>query len=193
MKLLYLMHVNWYWIRQRPHVLAEELARHHDLRLLHFAMYHSDHRAAEARPSFSEQILLRLPERILRWGTLFERINVELLKQQLRIHLRTFKPDAVWVTHPVFEPVVRQLDECAVIYDCMDDHLAFHAASTENLAQWEKHLVQLAELTIFSSQTLADRVTHRSSVRRVEVVNNGVADSLVQRALDNKRFNPIRT
>ena len=186
MKVLYLMHVNWYWIRQRPHVLAEELARNHELSLLHFAMYHRDHRAAEAPPPFSEQVLWRLPERILRFGSFFDHVNVLLLKKQLLIHLKAFKPDIIWVTHPVFEPVLRELNDCPVIYDCMDDHLAFNADSSDNLAQWEKQLVQLAELTIFSSQTLAERVSQRSLVRRAEVVNNGVAESLIRRSLAHK-------
>ncbi len=53
MKLLYAMHVNWNWIRQRPHVLAEQLAQRHRVELLHFKMYRRSHRAAECPAAVS--------------------------------------------------------------------------------------------------------------------------------------------
>jgi len=182
MRVLYLMHVNWNWIRQRPHVLAEGLSRENQVRLMHFAMYHKSHRAAECPPPFPTNVLWRLPERLLQLGLTFEYFNAKLLKHQVYTQMRSFKPDVVWVTHPVFEPAVRDSNGCSVIYDCMDDHLAFNAVTAESLAQAEDRLVQRADLTIFSSRTLADRVIQRSSVRRAEIINNGVADSLLDRS-----------
>lgn len=185
MKILYLMHVNWHWIRQRPHVLADQLAAHHQLTLLHFAMYRGGHRVAEAAPAFAAHTLLRLPERIKRIGAVFDRCNALWLARQVDRHMRAVRPDLVWLTHPDLEPAVSRLDGVKLVYDCMDDHLAFHAASAASVAASERRLVARADLTLFSSRTLAQRVQQRATVRRGEVVNNGLAESLLDRLRDS--------
>ncbi len=182
MKILYIMHVNWHWIRQRPHVLADQLATRHELTMLHFAMYRSGHRVVESAPSFPAHALWRVPERIKRWGHRFERLNASWLAHQVRSQLRALRPDLVWVTHPDLEPAVRGIDGVPLVYDCMDDHAAFNADAAPAIVSAERRLVERADLTIFSSQTLARRVALRAQVRHSEVVNNGVADDLLNRA-----------
>ena len=34
-KILYVMHVDWDWIKQRPHFLAEQLSLHFDVRVIY--------------------------------------------------------------------------------------------------------------------------------------------------------------
>lgn len=180
MRVLYLMHVNWYWIRQRPHVFAEGIAQNNELLLLHFAMYRKVHRSAEDKPDFRENVLWRLPERIIKYGSFFAFINFMLLRMQLRYFIRKFKPDAIWITHPVFEKAIRKITSCDIIYDCMDDHLEFDQKNSYFLADSEKRLVRQAKVTIFSSVTLANRVKKRSPVRYATIINNGVSESLIR-------------
>lgn len=187
MKILYVMHVNWNWIRQRPHVLADQLAEHHDVMLLHYAMYRGSHRVAEDPPRFVAHELVRVPERIKRLGAVFERFNTGWLARQVRRHVLTFRPDLVWITHPELEPAVRDIGSASLVFDCMDDHVAFNATTAEAVLAAERRLVKRAHLTIFSSQTLAQRVGQRSAVRCSEVVNNGLADEL----LAQTRANPV--
>jgi len=175
------MHVNWHWIRQRPQVLAEQLAHHHTMHLLHYRMFHRHHRAADSTPLFPAQELQRLPERIKRLGRPMQAFNTAWLSQQFGAAARKFQPDAVWVTHPDFMPALRALPLLPVVYDCMDDHAAFNEAGTEAMLEAERELLARADLVFFSSATLAARVRARATVRRSEVVNNGVADSLLDR------------
>jgi hypothetical protein len=63
----------------------------------------------------------------------------------------------------------------------MDDHAAFEARNAEATVEGERRLLERADLTLFSSASLARRVTHRATVRRFEVVNNGLADGLLER------------
>ncbi|MDE2367975.1 MAG: hypothetical protein KGN16_03305 [Burkholderiales bacterium] len=63
----------------------------------------------------------------------------------------------------------------------MDDHLAFGAAGTEALARAERRLLAAADLTLFSSASLMDRVRGRAATGRCAVVNNGVDASLCSR------------
>jgi glycosyltransferase involved in cell wall biosynthesis len=69
--------------------------------------------------------------------------------------------------------------------------LAFHPTTSENLAKSENRLLKLARLAIFSSQTLAERVSQRSNVGHMEIVNNGVNDALIQFAFDFKRVENV--
>ncbi len=109
MKLLYAMHVNWHWIRQRPHVLAEQLAQRHRVELLHFKMYRRSHRAAEAPPPFPARELLRVPEQLKRLGRPLQLLNAAWLARQVTSAAQTFRPDVLWVTHPDFESALRAL------------------------------------------------------------------------------------
>jgi len=101
------MHVNWHWIRQRPQVLAEALARHHEVTLLDFAMYRGKHRAAEPAPPFPNYTLMRMPERFIRLGTAVGRVNAAWLARQVGRHVRRLAPDVLWITHPVLEAATR--------------------------------------------------------------------------------------
>jgi glycosyltransferase involved in cell wall biosynthesis len=181
MRLLYAMHVNWHWIRQRPHVLAEQLAQRHTVELLHFRMFHRHHRAAEAPPPFAARELQRLPERIKRLGRPLQALNAAWLRRQVAAAATAFEPEMFWVTHPDFAPALRALPGLPLVYDCMDDHAAFDEAGAAAVLQAERQLLSCADLVFFSSATLADRVRARSAVRRSEVVHNGVADSLLAR------------
>jgi len=189
MRILYVMHVNWRWIRQRPHVIAEGLAQHHALTLIDVAMYRANHRVNERSPSFDHITLWRIPERILRIGAPFERLNRKLLATQLQHAVNQTRPDLVWLTHPVFAHAFSALGHVRLVYDCMDDHLEFREQASSDLAENERWLVGAADLTFYSSRTLMERVQARSHGGRGLVVHNGVASSLVAREplADRKR------
>ncbi|MBU6257355.1 MAG: glycosyltransferase [Burkholderiales bacterium] len=182
MKILYLMHVGWHWIRQRPQVLAEMLAREHELRVMHYAIYRRGHRSAGTSPPPGSRVLHRVPGRFKRALPVLGAIDAGWLARQVAAEIRRFQPDLVWVTHPDFEPALRAAGVPRIVYDCMDDHLAFGASNSLSLARDEIQLLAAAELTLFSSASLMQRVRHRAPVGRCAVVNNGVDSSLCQRA-----------
>ncbi len=183
MKVLYLMHVNWHWIRQRPQVIACLLAERHSLRLMHYAMYHSVHYVDEAPPPVGAQVLHRLPGRLKRALPSLAWVDQAWITHQVQAEVRRFAPDVLWLTHPDFEAAAAAVAAPHTVYDCMDDHLAFHPDAAQlALVEAERRLVERAALTIFSSDTLAERVSRRSQPRRQIVVNNGVDAALCQRA-----------
>ena len=181
MRILYLMHVNWYWIRQRPHIFAELLSKTAKLKLLHFCMFRKGHKSPERAPDFLEASLLRVPDRLLQTFRLFGWINRIVIAAQVRSAARSIQPSIVWVTHPIFYPAIARLSGCKIVYDCMDDHSQFSSAAAAHLVELENALLARADLTIFSSQTLATRITARFRPDKYAVVNNGVSESLVRR------------
>ena len=190
MKILYLMHVSWHWIRQRPQVLAELLAQDHEVRVMHYDLFHQQHRADGAPAPAGSRVLRRLPGRIKRSLGIFERLDAAWIAQQVAAEVRRFGPELLWVTHPDFQHAVQASAVPRVVYDCMDDHLAFSAQPSPTLARAEAALVQAAELTLFSSATLGARVCRRSAPRRTLVVNNGVDENLCRRAALPPPVNP---
>jgi teichuronic acid biosynthesis glycosyltransferase TuaH len=172
MKILYLMHVNWRWIRQRPHVLADLLSEQHTVMVLHYAMYKRHHAADEKLPPLQYE-LHRLPQRLKRWSPMWARWGDAWTARQVRTRAQQFKPDVVWCTHPDFATSVSLLSNCRVVYDCMDDHLAFAADPQGELAHAEATLLKRADLTLFSSQTLAERAAGRGPLGKHVVINNG--------------------
>jgi len=179
-KILYLMHINWFWIRQRPHVVAELLAQRHPMMLLHYAMYRGQHKAKEMAPQMPNRLVYRLPGPLKRMSPGFEALDAWWIEQQVRRAVRTFQPDCVWVLHPVYERAIRRLRSQRIVYDCMDDHLEFVGQGTPSLAAAEQRLVERADLCVFSSQTLAERVNARHLSRRSVVVNNAVSGKFLQ-------------
>ena len=181
MKLLYAMHVNWHWIRQRPHVLAEQLAQRHRVELLHFKMYRRSHRAAEAPPPFPARELLRIPEQLKRLGRPLQVAECRVVGKAGGLGRADF-PARCAVGH------APRLRACAARVAGNSSGLRLHGrpccfseADAGPVLAAERRLLERAELVLFSSATLAERVRSRAAVRRFEVVNNGVADSLLQR------------
>lgn len=180
MKILYLMHINWFWIRQRPQVVAELLAQHHPMMLLHYAMYRGQHKAEEMAPHMPNRLVYRVPGPLKRMSSGFEALDAWWIEQQVHSAARKFCPDYVWVLHPVYERAIRSLRNQRIVYDCMDDHLEFVGQGTPALAAAERRLIQRADLCVFSSQTLAERVNARYLSHRSVVVNNAVSGKFLQ-------------
>ena len=182
MRILYLMHINWFWIRQRPQVFAGLLAERHTVHLLHYAMYRREHSADELPPPMPHGLLHRVPGPIKRQSDLFEALDGALIRAQIAWCVQRFRPDCLWVLHPVFEPATRGLPHLRVVYDCMDDHMEFAGQGTPRLLDAERRLAERADLCLFSSHTLASRVAQRATYGSSMVVNNGVSERFLETA-----------
>lgn len=180
------MHVNWAWIKQRPHFFIESLSSEFDVYLMHFAIYRKAHKTRESPPEFPSQVLWRVPGRLKKLSRIFQFIDAFILAFQIKLKIYLLKPDLIWVTHPEFESVVRNSSHFKIIYDCMDDHLAFDNKSYSFYAEAERRLLAKADLTVFSSDTLAARVQGRASINCVTVVNNGLPESWVDAKFLNR-------
>src|SRR5437660_818381 len=111
------MHVDWRWARQRPHHIAEELARRGlNIRVLF-------------KPSLRLSQLVANPSSIERaplvGALVSERFDSPILRKlqqaQVRLWART-RPHVVWLTWPnLLEAVpISLLRSVRLVYDCMD-------------------------------------------------------------------------
>ena len=119
-KLIYLMHVSWYWIRQRPHFLAIQLSEYFDTTIL----YPKSLRHANAESTAPENCkgIFQFP--FSRFG-IIKRLNRYLYRQTLKKHLKM--ADILWTGHPEDFSLIKDLIPAStkIIYDCMDDLCEF--------------------------------------------------------------------
>ena len=170
MKILYLLHTDWNWIKQRSQFLAENLAcNDFEVRVIY-------------KYSFKRKNLVRnlTPLKIygfpflpfsLRTIFLISLIYKTLWRLLLKIVVRLCKFDQIVVTHPLLIDYVVGLN-IKLIYDCHDDNAEFyHAGSLKKFLELKHNeTLQFVDRTIFSSQHLLSKFSINS---RDCVVRNG--------------------
>jgi len=170
-KILYIMHVDWKWIKQRPHFLAENLAK--DSEVLVFYKY-SLRRSNLVRnkTNVKKFPLFSLP---FKRSSYVSKINSIFQKNILRIAANTYKPDIIWLTHPELLTLIQINGKHKLVYDCMDDSLGFdqNIIQREKIEILEKQLLQRADIVYASSYNLAKKLQDRGCDRnKIYVIKN---------------------
>lgn len=178
-RLLYLMHVDWGWAKQRPHFIAEGLAEHFRVCVrFPFSYRRKLINAAPTSASLRVGPIWRLP--FARWAIVV-RLNRWLARVQLAFMARTAK--IIWITHPDMYGLVEYSisSRATVIYDCMDDALEFPDALSDlrksaEISRVEERLIRRANLVFTSSRYLQSKLQARYGDDLViHVVNNGAS------------------
>ena len=172
-RLALLSHVDWGHITQRPHHLADGLSARYDVTVIAPL---SRKRGSLVRNPVRELAIahvLRIPGSYRR--AMIARANASLARLQCAPLVR--KATALVLTSPELWPWVRRdAGRRPVIYDCMDDALAF--AQDDGVrqlkARWERELIARADAIVCSSEELAMRMRERgAAAERVHVIPNG--------------------
>lgn len=172
-KILYLMHVDWHWIKQRPHFLAEGLSAEFDVLVTH---PHSNRRAHLIR---NKTNLFRVPM----WSLPFARfkaisfINTCIKNLYFWGLILIYRPSVVWFTFPTLVPQfgLRLLKNKVIVYDCMDDAQEFKSNEIERqyILHKEKDLLRYANIVLVSSNNLYNKVLGRgTAANKVALVRN---------------------
>lgn len=179
-KILYLMHVPWGWIKQRPHFLAEHMAKHFDVHVYYrFYKVPFEGRlvANEIPRGLKVSAIPVLP--LGRFKPVAD-LNARIISLTLKSRIKRF--DCIWITHPeMFEAVEAILpDDIKVIYDCMDNHLEFPVVKNnhclcETILDWERRLLDRSFIVFASSNSLK-QVLHKrhGAEHEIYVVNNAI-------------------
>lgn len=179
LRILYLMHIDWDWIWQRPQALAAALAERHDVRVLYRANPFRSRLTANTS-TVRRSPLLPIPERFL--GRLAHGL------QRLYLGMRAMgkKPDILWLTHPDLWPLVPSSirQHAYIVYDCMDLATGFtqDIRSFNIVRRQEQELLDRADLVICSSRSLLKTLTRQGEHARLHVVENGLDESWIASA-----------
>lgn len=175
-KILYLMHIDWDWIKQRPHYIAEHLERESDckIQVVYKKLYRKKLLTSNVyNLALKPQKMLRLPYEskfrfIARINEYIEALYiVPLIKQN----------DIIYVTHPSFYPLIKHVKHKRVIYDCMDDILGFSLSDNNKrkMEKYEYELIKCSNLVLFSAKHLQEVVQKRVDFDfKSIVVNNAI-------------------
>lgn len=186
-KILYIMHVPWGWIKQRPHFFADLLSEDYDVDVFY-----------KKSTIVSKKKLLTKQEdknNFLRIKG-FRYIPCELIPLFRYLHLEWInwfislfqlppfrKYDYIWITNPrLYSMISRRLSKNnKVIYDCMDDVVEFPIAKrnpifSHKLLKNEIALLSTSSIVICSADYLKKKILDRAQLsRRIDVLNNAIA------------------
>lgn len=180
--ILYLMHVHWGWIKQRPQFIAENLSLSgmYTVSVFCESSYKKETlKDIKYNPALEINELSRLPFgrfRLIRW------INTFLYKRQLKTALAN--ADIVWITYPYLYEWVEgmKLDNIRLVYDCMDDALEAPNVKDNELVRstlfsLEEKIVKRAHAILASSDNLKRKLVQRYALKpdAIHVVNNAMS------------------
>lgn len=172
-KLLYCIHVDWSWIKQRPHFIAESLNQFYQIDVLCKRVWNAE------RNNNPTNINICFPFRfpferfkIVNW------INICIRHIYLRSIIKRY--DFLWFTAPTEDCnfLLSKVDKkVKVVYDCMDDYLEFpiNAHKINTVIELEKKLYNRSNLIICTSNYLKEKLLKRYGPKRIVVVNNALA------------------
>lgn len=173
-RILYLSHVSWNWIKQRPQFLAEELSKYYKVTYVQSKVYNKELISNETTVPIKK--LFRLP---------FVRFNVIRLLNSLFYKLQLFfqalKSDIIWMSSPEMLDYVFPmfLKRKVVIYDCMDDMLELCPPHRiEEFKKLEYRLYDVADVILCSSQYLSQKLKQRYGEKKITIVNNAIKNDL---------------
>lgn len=184
-KILYISHVAWGWIKQRPQFIAEELQEHYAVDVY----YGKSNKYSNANREFSEGNLRVKGFRF--WP--FERITLLPIPWTDKINLAIFKNahinmasyDYIWITDPRHYFLIKnEIKKQKLIYDCMDDMLEFpYIKKYSNLYTYEtkaeEQLIRDADAVLCSASSLNDKLVARYGIEReYHIVNNAITDDV---------------
>ncbi len=178
-KILYMLHVPWGWIKQRPHFIAEGLSQSFEVCIVVEKYYIHKNRYVknDTQSNLKFKELFKLPHINLNF---FLKINSIIVQYQLKRMINNY--DFIWLIHPNLFSRIRTIvpKTSKVIYDCMDDVLEFpYVKSHPNLKQLtftnEKELIDRSDIIFTSSDYLKQKLQKRYNIRKkIFVVNNAI-------------------
>lgn len=172
MKLLYLMHVPWSWIKQRPQFLAEGLSQSFKISIV------TEDKIADSESIISSGGARNYQYKSIRLGRWSMLAHLSFLIKSYHLKRLAKRNDTIWFTYPnqiaYFDD--KSLIGKKVVYDCMDDAPMFYNGQhQETLFRLEAKLCQRADVIFTSSQNLQGKVRGRYNKNSV-LVNNAIKD-----------------
>ncbi|SHP75589.1 Uncharacterised protein [Mycobacteroides abscessus subsp. abscessus] len=181
-KILYLMHVDWNWIKQRPHFIAEGLVEKYSVFVL-YRLNPNRKSMVKNKSKIKRMPFIPIPRRT-KLITILDNII-----QRALIHLLCFfyRPDYIWITFPnQYNYIPDSLKgKAKLIYDCMDDAPGFYTDSNKKneLIKTESNIIKDSFLVLCSSRNLIKVLTRRYGENRYLLLRNALSENYLNRVL----------
>ena len=193
-KVVYLMHIKWGWIKQRPQFLAEELSSFYDVHV--FARPDQQKNSSD----FCTVHNFGYPSNLLP----LKIINNLLLIIFLNLFCLFRKPKYFFITDPRLVKFHKKtiFNRPLLIYDCMDNSIFFDELQNSptkmlHYVNSEVYAINASIITFVSSQVLCDilqkRYTLNENDKKLLVVNNGLDKKFMLQTGEDPNFNRLYT
>ena len=175
-------HHRWNFVRQRPQHVMTRLARWRPV------LYVEEPTPSNAQPTLEieyvapniQVVRAHLPQDVEGFHPSGHEIHRALLQDLIR--QRGWRSVAAWTYTPMAVGLVRDLQPCAIVYDCMDERPAFNGPSAD-MARNERDLFACAHVVMTGGPSLfAAKRNHHANVHclpsSVDVAHFSLAPNL---------------
>lgn len=179
-KILYIIHIDWDWIKQRPHYIAEGLTNFFDVHILYGRSPRRYNMVKNSRNGLSLQAFFPIPF-FLNIEFIYK-IHKIYLKKYFSYIINKYDPDYIWVTFPLLYNYLPCNLKARLIYDCMDDALGFTDDDNKKarILEMEKKLIKNSWRIFASSQNLANKLNQREQCSdKLVIIPNGFDGNII--------------
>lgn len=185
MDVLYIMNVDWNWIKQRPHFIAELLNERMNVHVIYQHRYGRTGFQKRAGTKVDTKPIYVIP-RGDRYNSL-SKINQKIKKYYIRKYIKCTKAEVLYLTFPDQVETLPDSYKGIVVYDCMDNHPAFvkDDKKKERMISQEKDLIDKSDLILVSSEHLKNvlKMRYGSDIEwKINLVRNGYNGEIVDKA-----------
>lgn len=183
------MNVDWNWIKQRPHFLAEYMEQYYDIRIVN--QYRYSRKGYQNRDYKKNIYMLKVIPRIDRYNSL-KWINIIIKKIKIKRLIDEYQPDYFYLTYPEQYKWLPENCSGKIVYDCMDDYygLSRKVHQKKEIVKDELELCQNADFLIVSSKYLKATLSKRygtAIIDRAEIVRNAFNGKIADISLPIKK------
>lgn len=182
-KLLYVMHIDWYWIKQRPQFLAEKLATYYDLLVIYPFNYRRKNLQKRNIPSeIKISPLFSIPKE--KYFYPVKLLNLLFKKLYVSMVSIFFSPDCIWVSHPTMYRYMGR-SKARLVYECMDDYVSMAESpeSAREILDAEAKIIARADHVIVTSDHLKNVLMERhpnTNPDHIHVIRNGFDGKIIE-------------
>jgi teichuronic acid biosynthesis glycosyltransferase TuaH len=187
-RILYLMHVDWRWIKQRPHILAEGLQQSFEVLVAHRA-YLDSFRYPQNKSAIRRAKLIPWLDR---GGAFWHHSDAFLNRARVGLLIQQFQPDLIWVCFPsLLAYIPPQAKHIPVVYDCMDLDIGFYDNPNDQtyIQKIGDETLNRAALVVCSSMYLEQNVQQRYRLAKTLLVRNGIQQAWLK---NQQNFTPAK-
>lgn len=192
-KILYFLHLDWKWIKQRPHFIAEHLTDFYDIKVVYMASKEFFFNSVESTPNehnIDMHPIFRLP---YYENNLIYNLNKAYIRFYLKILIKIYDPDYLWLTFPQLYDYLPVDYNFKLIYDCMDDvsSLDMPDSLKKRTIYLEQELLKIAFKTFVSSKNLLKKLNGEyGSNKKIFLVRNAFGGDIID--INYKNFQKSR-
>ena len=174
--ILYVMNVDWNWIKQRPHFIAEGLSEHFNVKIVYQHHYNRKNFQNRDYEKYDVVPMYVIPH--LDKYQHLSRINNALRKFYYKKYIKENKSSLIYLTYPTQINSIPRNYRGMVLYDCMDNYPMFdvNRDMRDQLIEDERKLCNRAEIVLCSSENLRKNLVCRYGdkiSKKLHIVRNG--------------------